>query len=157
MSPEGADHYLWIMLGKPLLVVASIPMNPEGAGPARETSTSSNQYFFPLDPEFSIAWRVGSGTRILTRLEIDTEPGHEIGIEYSGRVTTLVSSTRAGQKVGMKTRPGGQSRKIRDRLKTYDQHSSSKMSAMRQTLLIHSVIRIDLRHFLKNQSWSYQN
>jgi len=97
------------MLGKPLLVVASIPMNPEGAGPARETSTSSNQYFFPLDPEFSIAWRVGSGTRILTRLEIDTEPGHEIGIEYSGRVTTLVSSTRAGQKVGMKTRPGGQS------------------------------------------------
>jgi len=97
------------MLGKPLLVVASIPMNPEGAGPARETSTSSNQYFFPLDPEFSIAWRVESGTRILTRLEVDTEPSHEIGIEYSGRVTTLVSSTRAGQKVGMKTRLDGQS------------------------------------------------
>ncbi len=84
-------------------------MNPEGAGPARETSTSSNQYFFPLNPEFSIAWRVGSGTRILTRLEIDTEPNHEIGIEYSSRVTTLVSSTRASQKVGMKTRPDNQS------------------------------------------------
>ena len=84
-------------------------MNPEGAGPARETSTSSNQYFFPLDPEFSIAWRVESGTRILTRLEVDTEPSHEIGIEYSGRVTTLVSSTRAGQKVGMKTRLDDQS------------------------------------------------
>jgi len=36
-------------------------------------------------------------------------PGHDIGIEYSGRVTTLVSSTRAGQKVGMKTRLDGQS------------------------------------------------
>ncbi len=43
-------------------------------------------------------------------------------------------------------------RKIRDRLKTYGQHSSSKMSAMRQTLLIHSAVRIDLRHFLEDQS-----
>ena len=42
-------------------------------------------------------------------------------------------------------------RKIRDRLKTYDQHSSSKMSAMRQMLLIYSAVRIDLRHFLEDQ------
>jgi len=48
-------------------------------------------------------------------------------------------------------------RKIRDRLKTYDQHSSSKMSAMRQMLLIYSAVRIDLRHFLEDQPWSYQN
>jgi len=45
---------------------------------------------------FSIAWRVGSGTRILTRPEVDIEPGHEMSIEYSGRVKMLVSSIRAG-------------------------------------------------------------
>jgi len=47
----------------------------------------------------ALAWvsrPIVSGTRILTRLEIDIESSHEIGIEYSGRVTTLVSSTRAG-------------------------------------------------------------
>jgi len=97
------------VLGKLLSVVVNILMNSEDADSARETSTSSNQYLFPLNSEFSIAWRIESGTRILTRLEIEIESGHEIGIEYSGRVTTLVSSTRAGQKVGMKTRPDGQS------------------------------------------------
>ncbi len=48
-------------------------------------------------------------------------------------------------------------RKIRGRLKTYGQHSSSKMSAMRQALLIHPAARIDLRHFLEGQPWSYQD
>jgi hypothetical protein len=42
-------------------------------------------------------------------------------------------------------------RKIRGRLKTYGQHSPSKMSAMRQALLIHPAARIDLRHFLEDQ------
>ncbi len=48
-------------------------------------------------------------------------------------------------------------RKIRDRLKTYNQHSFSKMSAMRQMFLIHSAVRINLQHFLENQAWLYQN
>ncbi len=102
MSSEDVDHYLWIMLGKSLLVVVSILMNSEDADSAWETSTSSNQYFFSLNSEFSIAWRVESRTRILTRLEINIELNHEIGIEYSSRVTTLISSTRTSQKVGMK-------------------------------------------------------
>ncbi len=49
-------------------------------------------------------------------------------------------------------------RRIRARLQTYDQHTSSnKMSALRSMLLIHSAVRIDLRHFIEDQSWSYQN
>jgi len=48
-------------------------------------------------------------------------------------------------------------RKIRGRLKTYGQHSPSKMSAMRQAPLIHPAARIDLRHFLEDQPWSYQD
>jgi hypothetical protein len=44
---------------------------------------------------FSIAWRVESGTRILIRPEIDTEPGHDVDIEYSNRVTMLIPSIRA--------------------------------------------------------------
>ncbi len=110
MSSEDVDHYLWIMLGKLLLVVVSILMNFEDADSARETSTSSNQYFFSLNSEFSIAWRVESRTQILTRLEIDIESSHKIDIEYSSQVTTLISSTRASQKVGMKTRLDDQSR-----------------------------------------------
>ena len=30
------------------------------------------------------------------------------------------------------------------------------MSALRSTFLIHSAVRIDLRHFLEDQSWAYQ-
>ncbi len=97
------------MLGKSLLVVVSILMSSEDADSARETSTSSNQYFFSLNSEFSIAWQVESKTRILTRLEINIESSHEIDIEYSSRVMTLISSTRASQKVGMKTRLDDQS------------------------------------------------
>ncbi len=49
-------------------------------------------------------------------------------------------------------------RRIRARLKTYDQHTSSnKMSAQKSMLLIHSAVKIDLRHFLEDQSWSYLN
>ena len=49
-------------------------------------------------------------------------------------------------------------RRIRARLQTYDQHTSSnKMSALKSTLLIHSAVRINLRHFIEDQSWSYQN
>ncbi len=49
-------------------------------------------------------------------------------------------------------------RRIRARLKTYDQHTfSNKMSAQRSMLLIHSAVRIDFRHFLEDQSWSYLN
>ncbi len=55
MSFEDVDHYLWIMLEKSLLVVVNILMNSEDADSARETSTSSNQYFFSLNSEFSIA------------------------------------------------------------------------------------------------------
>ncbi len=55
MSSEDVDHYLWIMLRKPLLVVVSIFMNSEDADSAQKTSTSSNQYFFSLNSEFSIA------------------------------------------------------------------------------------------------------
>ncbi len=109
MSSEDVDHYLWIMLEKSLLVVVSILMNSEDADSAQETSTSSNQYFFLLNSEFSIAWWVESRTWILTRLEIDIESSHKIDIEYSSRVTTLISSTRASQKVGMKTRLDDQS------------------------------------------------
>ncbi len=83
MSSEDVDHYLWITLEKPLLVVVSILINSEDADSARETSTSSNQYFFSLNSEFSIAWRVKSRTWILTRLEIDIESSHKIDIEYS--------------------------------------------------------------------------
>ncbi len=43
------------MLEKSLLVVVSILMNSEDADSAQETSTSSNQYFFSLNSEFSIA------------------------------------------------------------------------------------------------------
>ena len=43
------------MLRKSLLVVVSIFMNFEDADSARETSISSNQYFFSLNSEFSIA------------------------------------------------------------------------------------------------------
>ncbi len=103
MSSEDVDHYLWIMLGKSLLVVVSILMNFEDADSARETSTSSNQYFFSLNSEFSIAWQVESKTRILTQLEIDIESSHEIDIEYSSWITTLILSTQASQKVDMKT------------------------------------------------------
>jgi len=109
MSFEDIDHYLWIMLEKSLLVVVSILMNSEDADSAREISTSSNQYFFSLNSEFSIAWWVESKTRILTRLEINIELSYEIDIEYSSRVMTLISSTRASQKVGMKTRLDDQS------------------------------------------------
>ncbi len=43
-------------------------------------------------------------------------------------------------------------RRIRARLKTYDQHTSpNKMSAQRPTLLIHPAARIGLRHFLEGQ------
>ncbi len=103
MSSEDVDHYLWIMLEKSLLVVVSILINSEDADSARETSTSSNHYFFSLNSEFSIAWWVESRTQILTRLEINIESSHKIDIEYSSRVTTLISSTRASQKVNMKT------------------------------------------------------
>ncbi len=49
-------------------------------------------------------------------------------------------------------------RRIRARLKTYDQHTSSnKMSAQKSMFLIHSAVRIDLQHFLEDQSWSYLN
>ncbi len=81
MSSENVDHYLWIMLEKSLLVVVNIFMNSEDADSAQETSTSSNQYFFSLNSEFSIAWRVKSKTQILTRLEIDIELNHEIDIK----------------------------------------------------------------------------
>ncbi len=109
MSSEDVDHYLWIMLEKSLLVVVSILMNSEDADSAQETSTSSNQYFFSLNSEFSIAWWVESRTWILTRLEIDIESSHKIDIEYLSRVTTLISSTRASRKVDMKTRLDDQS------------------------------------------------
>ena len=109
MSSEDVDYYLWIMLEKSLLVVVSILMNSEDADSAQETSTSSNQYFFSLNSEFSIAWWVESRTWILTRLEIDIESSHKIDIEYSSWVTTLISSTRASRKVGMKTRLDDQS------------------------------------------------
>ncbi len=69
------------MLEKSLLVVVNIFMNSEDADSAQETSTSSNQYFFSLNSEFSIAWRVKSKTQILTRLEIDIELNHEIDIK----------------------------------------------------------------------------
>ncbi len=52
---------------------------------------------------FSIAWRVESKFQILTRLKIDIESSYEIDIKYSSRVTTLILSTQASQKVGMKT------------------------------------------------------
>ncbi len=55
MSFKDVDHYLWIMLKKSLLVVVSILMNSEDVNSAQETSTSSNQYFFSLNSEFSIA------------------------------------------------------------------------------------------------------
>ncbi len=103
MSSENVDHYLWIMLKKPLLVVVNIFMNSEDADSARETSTSSNQYFFSLNSEFSIAWRVESRTQILIRLKINVKSSHKIDIEYSSQVTTLISSTQASQKVDMKT------------------------------------------------------
>ncbi len=109
MSSEDVHHYLWIMLEKSLLVVVSILMNSEDADSAQETSTSSNQYFFSLNSEFWIAWWVESRTWILTRLEIDIESSHKIDIEYSSRVTTLILSTRASRKVGMKTRLDDQS------------------------------------------------
>ncbi len=49
-------------------------------------------------------------------------------------------------------------RRIRARLQTYGQHTSSnKMSALRPTSLIHPAARIDLRHFIEGQPWSYQN
>ncbi len=66
--------------------------------------------YLALLTSYSIAWRVESGQRVLTRLEIDIEPSHEIDIEYSNRITTLVSSTWASQKVGMKIRLDDQSR-----------------------------------------------
>ncbi len=103
MSSENVDHYLWIMLKKSLLVVVNIFMNSEDADSARETSTSSNQYFFSLNSEFSIAWRVESRTQILIRLKINVKSSHKIDIEYSSQVTTLISSTQASQKVDMKT------------------------------------------------------
>ncbi len=103
MSSENVDHYLWIMLKKPLLVVVNIFMNSEDADSARETSTSSNQYFFSLNSEFSIAWRVESRTQILIRLKINVKSSHKIDIKYSSQVTTLISSTQASQKVDMKT------------------------------------------------------
>ena len=53
------------MLEKFLLVVVSILMNSEDADSAWETSTSSNQYFFSLNSEFSIAWQIESRTWIL--------------------------------------------------------------------------------------------
>ncbi len=109
ISSEDVDHYLWIMLEKSLIVIVSILMNFEDADSAQETSTSSNQYFFSLNSEFSIAWWVESRTWILTRLEINIESSHKIDIEYSSRVTTLISSTRASQKVDMKTRLDDQS------------------------------------------------
>ncbi len=102
ISSEDVDHYLWIMLEKPLIVIVSILMNFEDADSAQETSTSSNQYFFSLNSEFSIAWRVESKTRILTRLKINIKSNHKIDIEYLNQVTTLISSTWASQKVGMK-------------------------------------------------------
>ena len=71
------------MLEKLLLVVVSILMNSEDADSAWETSTSSSQYFFSLNSEFSIAWWVESKIRILTRLKIDIESSHKIDIEYS--------------------------------------------------------------------------
>jgi len=44
-------------------------------------------------------------------------------------------------------------RRIRARLQIYNQHTSSnKMSALRSMLLIHSAVRIDLRHFIEDQS-----
>ncbi len=43
------------MLEKSLIVIVSILMNFEDADSAQETSTSSNQYFFSLNSEFSIA------------------------------------------------------------------------------------------------------
>ena len=52
---------------------------------------------------FSIAWRVESKFQILTWLKIDIESSYEIDIKYSSRVTTLILSTQASQKVGMKT------------------------------------------------------
>ncbi len=110
MSSEDVDHYLWIMLKKSLLIVVSILMNSEDVDSARETSTSSNQYFFSLNSEFSIAWWVKLRTRILTQLKIDIKLSHEINIEYLNRVTTLISSTRASQKVGMKIRLDDQSK-----------------------------------------------
>jgi len=58
---------------------------------------------------FSIAWWIESRTRILTWLEIDIESSHEIDIEYSSWVTTLISSTQTSQKVGMKTQLDDQS------------------------------------------------
>ncbi len=103
MSSEDVDHYLWIMLGKPLLVVVSILMNSEDADSTRETSTSSNQYFFSLNSEFSIAWWVELKIRILIRLKINIESSHKIDIEYLSWVTILISSTWASQKVDMKT------------------------------------------------------
>ncbi len=65
MNSEDVDHYLWIMLKKSLLVIVSIFMNSEDADSAWETSTSSNQYFFSLNSEFSIAWQIESRTWIL--------------------------------------------------------------------------------------------
>jgi len=65
--------------------------------------------YLVLLTSYSIAWQVESSQRILTRLEIDIESSHEIDIKYSSRVTTLISSTRASQKVGMKTRLDDQS------------------------------------------------
>ncbi len=62
---------------------------------------------------FSIAWRVESKTQILTQLEINIESSHEIDIKYSSRVTRLISSTQASQKVGMKTRLDDQSQSIK--------------------------------------------
>ncbi len=82
MSSEDVDHYLWIMLRKPLLVVVSIFMNSEDADSAQKTSTSSNQYFFSLNSEFSIAWWVKLKTQILIQLKIDIELSHKIDIEY---------------------------------------------------------------------------
>ncbi len=43
-------------------------------------------------------------------------------------------------------------RRIRARLQTYGQHTSSnKMSALRPAPLIHPAARIDLRHFIEGQ------
>ncbi len=47
-------------------------------------------------------------------------------------------------------------RRIRARLKTYGQHTPpNKMSAQGSAPLIHPAARIDLRHFLEGQPWSY--
>ena len=109
MSSENVNHYLWIMLEKSLLVIVSIFINFENADSAWETSTSSNQYFFSLNSEFSIAWWVESRTQILIQLKINIKSSHKIDIEYLSWVTTLISSTQASQKVGMKTRLDNQS------------------------------------------------